>query len=135
MLSHLGDSDSRGRSRESRLAGFELTDWTEVSLSKAVDASDSEPVGLTWTQLLLLPALVVLRPWQLLLEEAHIERTMKRVHMCTTRILKTGSVTVKSEYAVLLSPLWYLESGCWEQQLTAHSQQVESNDGPLRRVF
>lgn len=68
-ICHLGNLDSRGRSRETRLTGLELTDWAEISLVKAVDACNSEPVCLTWSQLLLLPALVVLRPWQLPLGE------------------------------------------------------------------
>lgn len=67
VMCHLGDSDSRGRSREAGLAGLELADWTEGPLSETVDSSDSEPVGQTWRQFLLLSALVVLRPRELLL--------------------------------------------------------------------
>lgn len=69
FLLYLCYLDSRGRSRETRLAGLELSDWAEVSLAKDIDACDPEPVGLTWTELLLLSALVVLRPWQLPLVE------------------------------------------------------------------
>lgn len=65
----LGDFDSRGRSREAWLAGLELADWAEVSLAEAVEACNSESVGLTWSQLPLLSALVVLRHWQLPLGE------------------------------------------------------------------
>lgn len=61
VIFHLADFDTRGRSREARLAGLELADRAEVSLAKAVDACDSEPVGLTWSQVLLLPALIVLK--------------------------------------------------------------------------
>lgn len=67
---HLCNFDSRGCSGETRLAGLELTDRAEVSLTKAIDACDSEPVGLTWSQFLLLPALVVPRPRKLPLEES-----------------------------------------------------------------
>lgn len=74
-MCHLGDFDSRGRSGEARLAGLELADWAKVSLSKAVDASDSEPVGLTWSQLLLLSALVVLRPRKPLLGNSRAEQS------------------------------------------------------------
>ena len=68
-MRHLGDFDSRGRSREAGLAGLELTDWAKVSLVEAVDACHSEPVGLTRSQLLLFPALIVQRAGQLLLTE------------------------------------------------------------------
>lgn len=74
-MCHLGDFDSRGRSREARLAGLELADWAKVSLSKAVDASYSKPVGLTWSQLPLLSALVVLRPRKLLLGNSRAEQS------------------------------------------------------------
>lgn len=72
-MRHLGDFDRRGRSREARLAGLEHADWTKVSPSKAVDASNSKPVGLTWSQLLLLSALVVLRARNLLLENSRAQ--------------------------------------------------------------
>ncbi len=70
LIYHLGYFDSRWRSRETRLAGLKLADWAEVSPTKAVNACNSEPVGLTWSQLLLLSALVVLRSGQLSLEES-----------------------------------------------------------------
>lgn len=66
---HLGDPDSRGRSRETGLTGLELADWAEDSKSKAVDAGDSEPVGQTRRQFPLLSALVVLGPRKLPLWE------------------------------------------------------------------
>lgn len=72
-MCHLGDFDSRGCSREARLAGLELANWAKVSASKAVDASNSKPVALPWSQLLLLSALVVLRPRKLLLEKSRAQ--------------------------------------------------------------
>lgn len=83
-MCHLGDSDSRGRSGEPRLAGLELADWTEGPLSETVDSSDSEPVGQTWDQFLLLSALVVLWPRELLL-------------MVTVERSKTNNVVGKTE--------------------------------------
>lgn len=59
---HLADPDSRGRSGEAGLAGFELTAGAEVSLTEAVDSCHPEPVRLTGKQLPPLSALVVLRP-------------------------------------------------------------------------
>lgn len=66
---YLGDLDRRGCSGKAGLAGFELAGRAEVSLTAAVDACYSEPVGYTWTQLLLLPPLIVLGPLQLNLWE------------------------------------------------------------------
>lgn len=67
-MCHLSDPDSRRRSGETWQAGLELTDRAEVSLAEEVDACNSEPVGLPWSQLLLLSAQVVLRPGTLPLE-------------------------------------------------------------------
>lgn len=79
-LLHLANFDSRGSSREAGLACLKLADWAVVSLTKTVDACHSEPVGLTWSQLLLLPALVVLRPRQLSMEGGLNGR--KRMERC-----------------------------------------------------
>lgn len=64
-IRYLGDLDGGRRSGEAGLAGFELADRAELALAEAVDASDSEPVVEAWRQLLLLSALVVLRPTHL----------------------------------------------------------------------
>lgn len=69
---YLGDLDRRGCSGKAGLAGFELAGRAEVSLTAAVDACYSEPVGYTWTQLLLLPPLIVLRPLQIHLWECGV---------------------------------------------------------------
>ena len=76
---HLGDLDSRGRPRETRLAGLEFTGGAEVSLATAVDASHPEPVSEARSQGLGCPPLVVLGPWQLHLERGRRWRGREQV--------------------------------------------------------
>lgn len=81
LICHLGNFDSRGRSWEARLASLEFADWAEFSLAKAVEACNSEPVSLTWSQLPLLSVLVVLRPGQLPLWKS------KGFHLMATSVI------------------------------------------------
>lgn len=74
---HLCDFNSRGGSRKTRLAGLELADRAKVSFPKAVDGCDPEPVSLTWKQLLLVSAPVVMWSRQPPLQESQATRQVR----------------------------------------------------------
>lgn len=96
-MSHLGDFDSRGRSGEAGLAGFEVADGAKVSLTEAVQTRHPEPVRVTRDQILLVPALIVLRSRQLplslyLFTAAGSDRIL--LVLCRQEVL--GDLTVKT---------------------------------------